>query len=76
MEVWKDKMTILYVAMILAGVAAVAWGLPAAHRLRGSVGVLAAVAVLAGVILFLLGILLLSCPVFSRGRQKWKKPKP
>ena len=67
MEVWKDKMRILSVAMILAGVAAAAWGFPAAHRLQGLRGVLAAVAVLAGVILLLLGILLLIVPGFFEG---------
>ncbi len=58
---------ILYAAMILAGVAAAAWGLPAAHRLQGLRGILAAVAVLAGVVLVLLGVLLLIVPGFFKG---------
>jgi hypothetical protein len=57
-------MMMFYAAMIIAGVAAAAWGLPAAHRLPGVRGVLAAVAVLAGVILVLMGTLLLVVPGF------------
>jgi hypothetical protein len=57
-------MMVLSMAMILAGVAAAAWGLPAAHRLQGLRGILAAAAVLAGVILALLGVLLLVVPRF------------
>ncbi len=60
-------MTILSVGMILAGLAAAAWGFPAAHRLQGLRGILAAMAVLAGVILFILGILLLIIPGFFEG---------
>ena len=57
-------MMFLSVAMIIAGVAGAAWGLPAAHRLQGIKGVLAALAVLGGVILALLGVLLLIIPGF------------
>lgn len=57
-------MTALYVAMIVAGVAAIGWGLPAAHRLPGMRGVLAALLVLAGVIAALLGVLLCTVPGF------------
>jgi len=60
-------MTILSVAMLLSGVAAAAWGLPAAHRLQGLRGILAAVAVLAGLILALLGALLVVVPGFFEG---------
>lgn len=60
-------MTILYLAMIIAGVAAAAWGLPAAHRLPAPRDILAALAVLAGVILALLGTLLLVVPGFFQG---------
>jgi hypothetical protein len=60
-------MTILFVLMIIGGVAAAAWGLPAAHRLQGLRGVIAAIAVLAGVILVLLGVLLLVVPGFFEG---------
>jgi hypothetical protein len=53
--------------MILAGIAAVAWGLPAAHRLTGLRGILAAVVVLAGVVVALFGVLLLLVPGFFQG---------
>ncbi len=60
-------MTILYLTMIIAGVAAAAWGLPAAHRLRQPRDILAAVMVLAGVVLALIGTLLLAVPDFFQG---------
>ena len=60
-------MMTLSVAMILAGVGAAAWGLAAVHRLQGLRGVLAAIAVLAGVILLLMGVLLLVVPGFFEG---------
>jgi hypothetical protein len=60
-------MTILYLTMIIAGVAAAAWGLPAAHRLKAPLDILAAAAVLAGVALALLGTLLLAVPRFFQG---------
>jgi hypothetical protein len=53
--------------MILAGVAAIVWGLPAAHRLTGFRGILAALAVLAGVAVALLGVLLFIVPGFFQG---------
>ena len=60
-------MTILYLTMIIAGVAASAWGLPAAHRLRPPRDILAAFTVLTGVVLALLGTLLLAIPDFFQG---------
>lgn len=60
-------MTILFALMVIGGVAAAAWGLPAAHRLQGLRGGLAAIAVLGGVVLVLLGILLLVVPGFFEG---------
>ena len=60
-------MTILFTLMIIGGVAAAAWGLPAAHRLQGLRGVLAAITVLGGVVLVLLGVLLLVVPGFLEG---------
>ena len=57
-------MTLLYPMMIVAGVAAVAWGLPAMHRLRRPFDILASLAVLAGVIVALLGALLTAVPGF------------
>lgn len=60
-------MTILYLAMVIVGVAMAAWGLPAAHRLQGPWDILAAVSVLAGVVVALLGVLLLAVPGFFEG---------
>lgn len=53
--------------MIIAGIAAAAWGLPAAHRLKAPWDILAAIAVLAGVVAALLGTLLLAVPGFFQG---------
>ena len=59
-------MTILYPVMIIAGIAAAAWGLLAAHRSEAPwwKGILAALTMLAGVVLTLLGTLLLIVPDF------------
>lgn len=57
-------MTILAITMIAGGLAAIAWGLPAMHRLKSIMGVLASLLVLAGVIGALLGTLLLAVPDF------------
>ncbi len=53
-----------YILLIIAGVAGMAWGLPAAHRLRRPFDIGAAVVVLCGVIVFALGILLTFSPNF------------
>ena len=55
-----------YILLIIAGVAGMAWGLPAAHRLRRPFDIGAAVVVLCGVIIFALGILLTFIPGFFR----------
>jgi hypothetical protein len=55
-----------YLALVIAGMAAVIWGLPAAHRLQKPYDVAAAAAVLAGVILTAIGILLTIIPTFFR----------
>ena len=60
-------MLILHLAMVGIGVGAVAWGLPAAHRLQKPWDVAAALLVLAGVILALLGTLLTVVPGFFKG---------
>ena len=60
-------MTFLYPLMIVAGLALVAWGLPAAHRLRPPYDTLAALTVLVGVIVALLGTLLTAVPGFFKG---------
>lgn len=57
---------IKYIPLILAGLAAIIWGLPAAHRLRFPFGIFAALAVLAGVVTMTMGILLTIIPNFFR----------
>jgi uncharacterized membrane protein HdeD (DUF308 family) len=53
-----------YILLIIAGLAGMAWGMPAAHRLKSPFDIGAAVAVLCGVITFALGILLTFIPGF------------
>ena len=55
-----------FIPLIIGGVAAIAWGLPAAHRLRGPFDIAAAVVVLAGVLAAAMGILLVIIPNFFR----------
>ena len=57
----------LHLAMIGLGVGAVAWGLPAAHRLRRPWDAVAALVVLAGVVLAFMGTLLSAVPGFFKG---------
>ncbi len=57
-----------YILLIIAGLVAMAWGLPAAHRLRSPYDVGAAVVVLCGVVASVLGILLTFIPGFFSGR--------
>lgn len=58
---------LLHLVMIAAGIAAMTWGFPACHRLRGPFNILAALVVLAGVVLALLGVLLTAVPGFFQG---------
>ena len=53
-----------YIPLIIAGLAGMIWGLPAAHRLKSPYDIGAAVAVLCGVISFAMGILLTFVPGF------------
>ena len=55
-----------FIPLIIAGLAAIVWGLPAAHRLRHPFDIAAALAVLAGVIAAAMGVLLLIIPNFFR----------
>ena len=55
-----------FIPLIIAGLAAMVWGLPAAHRLRFPFDILAALSVLAGVIAMAMGILLVIIPNFFR----------
>jgi uncharacterized membrane protein HdeD (DUF308 family) len=54
----------MYILLIFAGLAAIAWGLPAAHRLKSPFDIGAAVVVFCGVIAFVLGVLLTFIPGF------------
>jgi hypothetical protein len=58
---------LLHLGMICSGLGVVVWGLPAAHRLNPPWDAAAAVAVLAGVLLALLGTLLVAVPGFFAG---------
>jgi hypothetical protein len=53
--------------MAFSGIALVCWGLPAAHRLKSPLDILAAFAVLAGLVVALLGALLIAVPGFFQG---------
>ena len=55
-----------FIPLIVAGLAAIAWGLPAAHRLRQPFDTLAALVVLAGVVAAAMGTLLVIIPDFFR----------
>ena len=55
-----------YIALIIAGLAGMVWGLPAAHRLKSPFDIVAAIVVLCGVITFALGVLLIFIPSFFR----------
>ena len=55
-----------FIPLIIVGLAAIAWGLPAAHRLKPPFGIAAALAVLMGVIAMTMGILLTIIPNFFR----------
>jgi hypothetical protein len=55
-----------HIAMIVAGLAVICWGLPAAHRLKSPLDVIAALVTLAGLLVALLGILLTVVPGFFR----------
>lgn len=58
---------ILHLAMICLGLGAVAWGLPAAHRLKPPLDIAAALVALAGVVLAMVGTLLAAVPGFFKG---------
>lgn len=55
---------IKYIPLLLGGLAAIFWGLPAAHRLRAPFDIAAALVVLAGVIAAAIGVLLIVIPDF------------
>jgi hypothetical protein len=53
-----------YIGLIAIGLAAICWGLPAAHRLQPPRDIGAALAVLAGVAVAVIGVLLTCIPGF------------
>ena len=53
-----------YILLILAGLAGMIWGVPAAHRLKSPMDIVAALVVLGGVFVFGLGVLLTFIPGF------------
>jgi hypothetical protein len=55
-----------YILLIVAGLAGIIWGLPAAHRLKSPYDIGAALAVLAGVISTAMGVLLTFIPNFFK----------
>jgi hypothetical protein len=55
-----------YIPLIIAGLAGMTWGLPAAHRLKSPYDIGAAVVVLCGVVAFAMGILLTFIPGFFK----------
>jgi hypothetical protein len=57
---------LMYLPLIVAGLGALYWGLPAAHRLTWPLDIAASLAVLAGVLLTVLGTLLVIIPHFFR----------
>lgn len=56
----------LYAGMVLAGLVLIGWGLPAAHRLKSPLDILASLAVLGGLVTALLGTLLVCLPDFFK----------
>ncbi len=57
-----------YIILVIAGVASMMWGFPAAHRLKKPFDAGAALVVLFGVLSFAFGILLTFIPGFFQGR--------
>lgn len=55
---------LIYSPLIILGLAAIAWGLPAAHRLAPPRDIAAALLVLLGVIMAAMGVLLTVIPTF------------
>lgn len=57
---------LIYIPLIVMGLAAIAWGLPAAHRLPPPLDVAAALLVPVGVVMAAAGLLLTVIPTFFR----------
>jgi hypothetical membrane protein len=58
---------LIHIGMIVTGIVAVFWGLPAAHRLKSPLDIAAALVTLAGVVIALIGVLLTTAPGFFQG---------
>jgi hypothetical protein len=57
-----------YIPLIIAGLAGMIWGFPAAHRLKKPLDSGAALVALCGVVTFAFGVLLTFIPGFFHGR--------
>lgn len=57
-------MSYVYAVMAAVGITATGWGLAASHRLTSPWDILAALAALAGLVVFIIGILLAVLPDF------------
>jgi len=57
-----------YIPLIIAGLAGMIWGFPAAHRLKRPLDMGAALVVLCGVVASAFGVLLTFIPGFFTGR--------
>lgn len=64
---WSDMMQSMNWLILAAGLAAVIWGLPAAHRFKPPFDTAAALVALLGLIAALLGTLLIAVPGFFNG---------
>lgn len=60
-------MVLFHWSLVIAGIALAGWGLPAAHRLKSPLDILAALSVLLGVVIGLCGALLVVVPDFFKG---------
>jgi hypothetical protein len=60
------RIAYMYILVTLLGLAAIVWGIPAAHRLKRPFDIAAALVVLCGVVVFALGVLLTFIPGFFR----------
>lgn len=66
-QVWSDMTPFVYWIMVVVGLVAIGWGLPAAHRMKFPFDIVAALVALAGLVAALLGSLLLAVPGFFKG---------
>ena len=55
-----------FIPLIIVGLAGIIWGLPSSHRLRRPLDIAASLAVLAGLLIAVMGVLLTLIPNFFR----------